>query len=305
MAKQQKRKNHPRKPDRKRQQTRQRQPLRSPGKHSNHVITIRALDPAEQRRYLRQAFCAPQSWNNSRKNGRTYCVRGRAGLTTSNNRNPFGSPAVKCVKDLGVKVKFIERLSTVIHIEVELHPWDTQDAEAARIGETASEIPWEYLISAATRSVGRFQPLLITRLFRNGRPPVALPPPELVLFVESAPGRLKDLYEFDDEEDRIRAAVNATGVREGHMEILNTPQLSELSGHARRRKWEAIHVSGVDTQQAGWFLEGFYKDLREHHPDRLQGVVDISTRLCDGMLLARKAARSRNRSVSATSPMRW
>jgi hypothetical protein len=86
--------------------------------------------------------------------------------------------------------------------------------------------------------------------------------------------------------------------------ILNTPQLSELSGHARRRKWEAIHVSGVDTQQAGWFLEGFYKDLREHHPDRLQGVVDSSDRLCDGMLL-REGRESRNRSVSATSPMRW
>ena len=125
-----------------------------------------------------------------------------------------------------------------------------------------------------------------------------------MLFVESAPGRLKDLYEFDDEEDRIRAAVNATGVREGHMEILNTPQLSELSGHARRRKWEAIHVSGVDTQQAGWFLEGFYNDLREHHPDRLQGVVDSSTDSAMECCCA-KAARSRNRSVSATSPMRW
>ena len=257
---------------------------RSPGKHSNHVITIRALDP--QNKEIFEASLLSTAKLEQLAEKWTYILRARSRWAHDiEQRKYFGSQAVEDLKDLGVKLEFIERLSTVIHIEVELHPWDTQDAEAARIGETASEIPWEYLISAATRSVGRFQPLLITRLFRNGRPPVALPPPELVLFVESAPGRLKDLYEFDDEEDRIRAAVNATGVREGHMEILNTPQLSELSGHARRRKWEAIHVSGVDTQQAGWFLEGFYKDLREHHPDRLQGVVDSSDRLCDGMLL--------------------
>jgi hypothetical protein len=242
---------------------------KSPGEHSNHVITIRALDP--QNKEIFEASLPRTTKLEQLAEKWTYILRARSRWSHDlEQRKYFGSQAVDDLKDLGVKLEFIERLSTVIHIEVELHHWDTQDAEAARIGETASEIPWEYLISAATRSVGRFQPLLITRLFRNGRPAVALPPPELVLFVESAPGRLKDLYEFDDEEDRIRAAVNATGAREGHMEILNTPQLSELSGHARRRKWEAIHVSGVDTQQAGWFLEGFYKDLREHHPDRLQ-----------------------------------
>ena len=240
---------------------------RSPGKHSDHVITIRALDP--QNKEIFEASLPRSAKLEQLAEKWTYILRARSRWAHDiEQRKYFGSQAVEDLKDLGVKLEFIERLSTVIHIEVELHPWDTQDAEAARIGETASEIPWEYLISAATRSVGRFQPLLITRLFRNGRSPVALPPPELVLFVESAPGRLKDLYEFDDEEDRIRAAVNATGVREGHMEILNTPQLSELSGHARRRKWEAIHVSGVDTQQAGWFLEGFYNEVRERPQDR-------------------------------------
>ena len=101
---------------------------------------------------------------------------------------------------------------------------ESQDAEAARIGEAASQIPWEYLISTATRAEGRYQPLLITRLFRNGGAAVA-PPPELVLFIESAPGRLEDLYGFDDEEDRIRAAVNATGPCEDDMLIKNTPQI--------------------------------------------------------------------------------
>ena len=247
---------------------------KSPGKHSNHVITIRAQDT--QNKEIFEASLPRTAKLEQLAEKWTYILRARSRWAHDlEQRKYFGSQAVEDLKDLGVKLEFIERLSTVIHIEVELHHWKAEDVEAARIGEAASETPWEYLISAATRAEGRFQPLLITRLFRNGRPAVALPPPELVLFVESAPGRLKDLYEFDDEEDRIRAAVNATGAREGHMEILNTPQLSELAGHARRRNWEAIHVTGVDTQQVGWFLQDFYKDLREHHPDRLRGIVDF------------------------------
>ena len=174
---------------------------KSPGKHLNHVITIRALDP--QNKEIFEASLLRTAKLEQLAEKWTYILRARSRWAHDlEQRKYFGSQAVEDLKDLGVKLEFIERLSTVIHIEVELHHWDTQDAEAARIGETASEIPWEYLISAATRSAGRFQPLLITRLFRNGRPAVALPPPELVLFVESAPGRLKDLYEFDDEEDR-------------------------------------------------------------------------------------------------------
>ena len=108
-----------------------------------------------------------------------------------------------------------------------------------------------------------------------------------MLFVESTPGRLKDLYEFDDEEDRIRAAVNATGAREGHMEILNTPQLSELAGHAQAQKLgKPSHVTGIDTQQVGWF------PLRTS-PRACGSIIPIACgassippdKLCDGMVL--------------------
>ena len=255
-------------------------PAKSPGKHSDHPITIRAHD-----KELFEVTISRTAKLDQLAEKWTYILRARSRWAHDlEQRKHFGSQAREDLKDLGVKHDFLERLSTVIHIEVELHNWYPQDAEAARIGEAASQIPWEYLISTATRAEGRYQPLLITRLFRNGGAAVA-PPPELVLFIESAPGRLEDLYEFDDEEDRIRAAVNATGAREKHMEIVKTPQLSELSGHARRRKWEAIHLSGVDTHQAGWFLPDFYKDLRERHPERLASVVDSSDKLCDGMLL--------------------
>lgn len=59
---------------------------KSPGKHSDHVITIRALDPLNKE-IFEASLPRTASWSNSRKNGRTSCVRGRAGLTTSNNAN--------------------------------------------------------------------------------------------------------------------------------------------------------------------------------------------------------------------------
>ena len=149
-----------------------------PGKHSNHLITIRALDP--QNKEIFEASLPRTVKLEQIAEKWTYILRARSRWAHDlEQRKYFGSQAVEDLKDLGVKLEFIERLSTVIHIEVELHHWKAQDVEAARIGETASETPWEYLISAATRAVGRFQPLLITRLFHNGRPAIALPRPSL------------------------------------------------------------------------------------------------------------------------------
>jgi hypothetical protein len=93
------------------------------------------------------------------------------------------------------------------HAEVELHVWDPRDEAANRIHEAAADMPWEYLISAATKGVGRYGSLLITRLLASGKASTKIPPPpERVLFVESAPGRVKDAYDFESERTRIRAA---------------------------------------------------------------------------------------------------
>ena len=77
-----------------------------------------------------------------------------------------------------------------------------------------SEIPWEYLLSAATRNAGRFEFRLVTRCLRNGAA-MSSTRPRQVLFVESAPGRMTQEYEFVDEEKRIRAASIATAKGKG------------------------------------------------------------------------------------------
>jgi hypothetical protein len=221
-----------------------------------------------------------------------YILRARARWAADPDlRTTIADRALKDLESVGIDQAFLQQLATVARIEVELHRWDPTDAKATLAHEAAAEVPWEYLISAATRSEGRFQSLLITRLFRNGAPAVIPQPPEHVLFVESAPGRIKDQYGFEDEEGRIRAAVGATGPRKDNMRIMQTPLVSVLNDELNLNKWDAIHVTGVDTQQAAWFVDGFYDDFPDDKPKIWQEITTPSGQLRDGMIL-REAGES-------------
>ena len=252
----------------------------------NELVTIRAQNgvliakPDHPERLPRLA----QQWN--------YILRGRARWASNPDlRSTIADRAVEDLNSIGVHRDFLRQLALVDRIEVELHDWDRSDADATRIHEAAAEFPWEYLLSAATRSEGRFQSLLITRLLRNGSPAVVPRPPEQVLFVESAPGRLKDAYVFGDEEDRIRAAVGAIGPYEDDMLIKKTPQISELREEVNKDKWDAIHVTGLDAHQAGWYVKGFYDVFPKDKPAIWNDISTASGGVLDGMVL-REAGES-------------
>jgi transglutaminase-like putative cysteine protease len=265
-----------------------RKPVAKRSGRDHRVITIRARDDKgvfeTEVIHLRRLERLAQEWN--------YILRARARWAADpDQRAVIGDRALNDLKGLGIGSPFLQRLALVERVEVELHAWAPAATEANRIHEAAADVPWEYLISAATRSEGRFQSLLITRLFRNGSPAAVPRPPEHVLFVESAPGRLKETYGFEDEEGRIRAAVDATGPRRDNMLIMPTPLVSGLKEEVDRNKWDAIHVTGVDTQQAAWFVEGFYDDFPRDKPAIWNEITTSSGRLRDGMLL-REAGES-------------
>lgn len=244
---------------------------------NGRLVTIRAADGdsiAEMEvTRSEQILQLAHDWN--------YILRVRSRWAADSDlRKTMGTRALKDLGAIGISRDKVQRLATADRIEVELHDWDPESVEATRIHEAASELPWEYLLSAGTRCEGRYQALLISRLFRNGIAAVVPHPPESVLFVESAPGRLRDNYDFKSEEERISAAVG--DIDRQYMTILPTPQLTELRDHVRRKNWEAIHVTGVDTHQTGWLIDDFYRDLKD---DLLQQILNSSGRLCDGMLL--------------------
>lgn len=222
-----------------------------------------------------------------------YVLRSRARWVDHDAvRESFRDRALADLERLGVERGIIKRLATASHVEVELHHWDTADAEANRQHEAAAEFPWEYLLSVASRGVGRYHPMLITRLFRNSSPAVVPPPPEKVLFVESAPGRLEDTYDFASERERIRAAVGAdqkagtpTATGAGRtMWISKTEDVDRLKGTVRGTPWDVLHVTGVDTHQAAWLVEDFYETIEET-PALWRGIGAPDGAVRDGMVL--------------------
>lgn len=205
-----------------------------------------------------------------------YVLRSRARWVDDDSvREAFRERALADLERLGVPRAFVRQLATTTHVEVELHAWNTGDARADRAHEAAAEFPWEYLLSVASRGLGRYHPLLITRLFRNDSPAVVPPPPKRVLFVESAPGRLDDAYDFASERERIRAAVGADRVNAGqdeygaadgasrHMHVSRTEDINRLKATVRGTPWDVLHVTGIDTHQAAWLIDGFYDEIEK------------------------------------------
>lgn len=232
----------------------------------------------------------------------TYILRSRARWTDDRDlRVSLRDRALADLGRLGVPPDFMKTLASATHVEVELHPWDSGDPDASRIHEAAAELPWEYLISAGTRGVGRYHTLLITRLLRNGAKAVLPPPPRKVLFIENAPGRLEGVYDFAQERTRIAAALGAqvringrtkSGPKSGGraksratMEVLQTENLTQVTAAAHGSAWDVLHVTGIDTHQAGWTIATLYDDLKTQQPAIWSKIVDPLERIRDGMIL--------------------
>jgi len=196
-------------------------------------------------------------------------------------RDYFGNKAIGDLAELGITDTAIRQFASVQQIEVELYDRPSAATKADPLLEAASEIPWEYLLSSATRSIGRFESLLVTRCFSNGTT-IKPSKPGTVLFVESAPGRID--YRFEDEEKRIAAAVNVD--EDKGLEFSRTEPYTRLKDRIARKAWQAIHVTGVDTHQVAWLIEDFYTAVVGRAAvARRAEVIDESDQLHDGMIL--------------------
>jgi hypothetical protein len=248
-----------------------------------HLIAIRARDDNKELiEEFVQVVSAPTIIRMAMHWGYILRVRTRwAG--DADMRDNFGIRAINDLTNLGIKRDTIQRFASVQHIEVELYNQGSESANAPQVLDAASEIPWEYLLSAATQCVGRFESLLVTRCFSNVST-VAPPKPRSVLFVESAPGRIGQIYDFEDEEQRLSAAVNleenVNRKENKGLTFSRTEPFSKLKGRLSGNTWEAVHVTGIDTHQAAWLIEDFYSSVA-----RRDMVIDKSDRLHDGMIL--------------------
>jgi hypothetical protein len=137
---------------------------------------------------------------------------------------------------LGVDDPALRQLAAAGVVRVSI-PWsDEAEAWEARI------LPWEFIISAATRH-HRSDLVAVTRSLVRAtvRPKAAL---GKVLFVESAPGRLGQEWDFDDERRLVQKFTRAEA-----FEHLVQPGLAELKAKVADFQPGIIHLAGFDTHQ--------------------------------------------------------
>jgi len=113
----------------------------------------------------------------------------------------------------------------------------------------ARVLPWEYILTAGTSDLRQAPLTVLRRLERKGAVR-QVPPKPVVLYVESAPGRIKDAYDFAEEEQLVRANTNG----KKFVKLAN-PTRDELKAFVKTTKPDIVHLAGVDTHQGFTILE--------------------------------------------------
>ncbi len=205
----------------------------------------------------------------------TYVVRNRqrwSALPVSAKKQ--AERARSLLKSLGMSDADLKTIATDRVVEIAV-PY-TREAE----GWEARILPWEFVVAAATRDARHGEALTVMR--RLASVEKALPPrvPLKVLYVESTPGKLADLYSFETERALVRSNLRAKDWRE-----LLTPTLETVRATVRQFRPDIIHLAGFDSHQGLRLLRPLVnpKNAGEESPPRTEREGDATP---DGYLLA-------------------
>jgi len=121
------------------------------------------------------------------------------------------------------------------------------------VDRTARRMPWESLLTMAARKYQNHERFVVYRRLL-GLPShsetAALEAPVKALFVESAPGKLLSIYNFDLEYLAVQTYL--VGVE---LSRLRHPSLDELRAHVGKNKPSIIHLTGIDGYQGFQLLK--------------------------------------------------
>lgn len=130
-------------------------------------------------------------------------------------------------------------------------------------------LPWEHLLSEATKQYRGEDPLTVVRRLRSTSAATAMRRDLLasVMFVESAPGDLSKFYDVKAEGELM---LNALGMRADQISIAVNPTEADLRARIAAGDPTLIHLAGVDTHQAIELL-----DVADDRPpeDELDGYA--------------------------------
>jgi hypothetical protein len=193
--------------------------------------------------------------------------------------------AVRTMRDFGIDDAALQLIAAASRVVVRMPYRVEGEGWAGRV------FPWEYVIAAATRRHRRAQGHHLT-VMRELLPAQTEHPTwqpsageRTLLFVQSAPGGLRQQWDFSGELARLQRTL--AGIR---IEVLTDPTWEQLHDRVRDLRPDLVHLSGFDN------LQGL-KALRELVPERepveseigpfaLGDLLADEREVQDGMLLA-------------------
>jgi hypothetical protein len=149
---------------------------------------------------------------------------------------------------LGLSEKDLQRIAAARIIEVAI-PFESES-----IGWEARIIPWEYLLSAATRKIRPTGRLTVVRhLNRHSASAHVRQPggraaedrkPASVLYVESAPGKLGSEYNFSSERRLVESSLDSL-----KFQLFKNLTAGLLENTIANENPDVIHLAGFDAHQ--------------------------------------------------------
>lgn len=112
-------------------------------------------------------------------------------------------------------------------------------------------MPWEYLISAATKAFrSGVRKLVVRRLVTTNSRSASrkILVPKSVAILEAAPGPFRDLYDFTGENQLVRAALSELEMLDLHGDISADPDLATLAKWVHTNRPSILHVTGIDNK---------------------------------------------------------
>jgi hypothetical protein len=241
----------------------------------------------------------------------TYVVRNRQRWRTEDkSATSINDRARKQLMDLGLPANTLPIIAECGVVEVVVPFLEEKSGWEARI------FPWEFVIASATRELRQGRPLTVSRVLIasfNRKPGAHNPAPEKILYVESAPSKLRAIYEFDTEREIFERNFEA---RPGfQLTKLIAPTLEKLEEEVRRLKPDIIHLAGFDTHQGlrvlkkenGDIPDGYLLEGNPENPARAVDALTLGAALTAGghrpllvtFSLQNSAARSAAMAVAA------
>ncbi len=199
-----------------------------------------------------------------------YKVRNRRRWTAEDEADTLHDSSITKV----LSEQQLEQVGKAGIVEVSV-PWS--DAEGDAWGWPARIMPWEFVLSRATRPY-RDRPLTVIRRLELGAPPrPARALFDSLLLVESAPGALSEMYDLKEETRLVRGSLGLPQ-DDARVHVLSQPDDRRLREAMTDLAPGLIHWAGFDTHQAATLLHVSDRvdpstSDRRRDPSTLDGVA--------------------------------